>query len=133
MLGRDPASSFLLPYDDRFSLDELDSLIRTSEFREQPVDLLVLSACETAVGDERAALGLAGIAVKAGARSVMASLGAVNDQSTATLVPAFFESLAQPGVSKARALQLAQRKLLAETSTAHPYYWAPFILIGNWF
>jgi CHAT domain-containing protein len=52
---------------------------------------MVLSACDTAEGDERAALGLAGVAVKAGARSVMASLWSVNDASTAKLVPLFFE------------------------------------------
>lgn len=128
----DPTQSFVLTHDDRLSFDELERFIRISEFRDQPVDLLVLSACDTAIGDERAALGLAGVALKAGARSAMASLWSVNDRSTAQLVPAFFKNLSRPAVSKARALQLAQRQLLADPDFAHPYYWAPFILIGNW-
>ena len=93
---------------------------------------MVLSACETAEGDERAALGLAGVAVKAGARSVMASLWSVNDASTAKLVPLFFENLQQPKRSKAVALQRAQQQLLADAEYRHPFYWAPFVLIGNW-
>jgi CHAT domain-containing protein len=129
----DPKKSFLLTYDDKIKLDELDRFIRISEFREQPVELLVLSACETAEGDERAALGLAGIAVKAGARSVMASLYAVNDASTAELVPAFFENLKNPTLTRAQALQRAQQRLLADARYAHPYHWAAFILIGAWF
>ncbi len=128
----DPRQSFLLTYDDKITLDELESFVRTGQFRDQPVELMVLSACDTAEGDERAALGLAGVAVKAGARSVMASLWAVNDASTATLVPLFFENLKNPNLSKAQALQRAQQHLLAEVEYQHPFYWAGFVLIGNW-
>lgn len=129
----DPRQSFLLTYDDKIRLDELDRFVRISQFRNQPVEVLVLSACETAEGDERAALGLAGVAVKAGASSVVASLWSVNDASTAELVPTFFEHLKQPDVSKARALQLAQKKVLADPRYRHPFHWASFILIGSWF
>ncbi len=128
-----PKESFVLTYDDKLTFDELERLIRISEFRDQPVELIVLSACETAVGDDRAALGLAGVALKAGARSAMASLWAVNDHSTAVLVPAFFEKLKDPALSKAQALQQAQLKLLSDPRTKHPYYWAAFVVIGNWF
>ena len=127
-----PAESFVLTYDDRLSLDDLERFIRISEFREQPVELIVLSACDTAGGDERAALGLAGIGVKAGARAVLASLWAVNDRSTAVLVPAFFEHLGDGSASKAVALQRAQRAMLRDDRHAHPYHWAAFVLIGNW-
>lgn len=129
----DPKQSFLLTYDDKIKLDELDRFVRISRFREDPVELLVLSACETAVGDERAALGLAGVAVKAGARSVMASLYAVNDASTAKLVPTFFKNLKDPSMSRAQALRRAQQNLLADAQFAHPHHWAAFILIGSWF
>ena len=128
----DPRQSFLLTYDDKITLDELDSFVRTGQFRDQPVELMVLSACDTAEGDERAALGLAGVAVKAGARSVMASLWSVNDASTARLVPVFFEHLKNPNLSKAQALQRAQQLLLADVEYQHPFYWAGFVLIGNW-
>lgn len=129
----DPRQSFLLTYDDRIKLDELDRILRIGQFRDSSVELLVLSACETAQGDERAALGLAGVAVKAGANSVLASLWSVNDASTAELIPAFFEKLKNPVFSKAQALQQAQKELLADTQYRHPYYWAAFVLIGNWF
>lgn len=128
-----PDKSFVLTYDDKLSLDELERFIRISEFREQPLEMIVLSACDTAIGDDRAALGLAGVAVKAGAKSAMASLWAVNDQSTAELVPTFFAKLKESRLTKAQALQQAQQQLLADSRTKHPYYWGAFILIGNWF
>lgn len=129
----DPRRSFLLTYDDKITLDELERFIRINRFREQPVELLVLSACETAEGDERAALGLAGVAIKAGASGAVASLWAVNDVSSAELIPAFFENLKDPTFSKAQALQQAQLGLLADDRYRHPFYWAPFVLIGNWY
>lgn len=130
----DPRRSFLLAYDGRISLDELERFVRTRQFQDQPVDLIVLSACETAQGDERAALGLAGVAVKAGASSALASLWAVNDASTAELIPAFLANLkTSPALSKAQALQKAQRQLLNQPNTRDPFHWAPFVLIGNWY
>ncbi|MGH8535816.1 MAG: CHAT domain-containing protein [Gammaproteobacteria bacterium] len=128
----DPRKSYLLTYEDRITLDELDRFVRTSQFRDQPVELMVLSACETAEGDERAALGLAGVALKAGARSVMASLWAVSDVSTSRLVGLFFENLKNAKLTKAQALRRAQQQLLADDEYKHPFYWAPFVLIGNW-
>jgi CHAT domain-containing protein len=119
-------------WQEKLDLDRLEDLIGLSEFRSQPVELLVLSACQTAVGDERAALGLAGVAVKAGARSALASLWFVNDASTSQLVSEFYRQLKQPGVTKAEALQSAQIKTLQDPRYRHPGYWAPFLLIGNW-
>ena len=130
--SNDPQQSFLLTYDDRITLSELDRFVRFGQSRDQPLDLLVLSACETAEGDERAALGLAGVAVKAGARSVVASLWAVNDASTAELIPTFFQRLKSHTGSKAQALQHSQLQLLNHATYSHPFHWAPFILIGNW-
>ncbi|NIM27575.1 MAG: CHAT domain-containing protein, partial [Gammaproteobacteria bacterium] len=59
--------SFVLTYDGRLDMDDLEYAMSMTTFREQPIELLTLSACQTAAGDDRAALGLAGIAVKAGA------------------------------------------------------------------
>jgi CHAT domain-containing protein len=115
------------------SLDELERLIRPSQLREKPVELLALSACQTAAGDDRAALGLAGIAIKAGARSAFATLWFVNDQSSASLVSDFYTQLRdRPEISKAKALQAAQVKLMGDQRYAHPCYWAPYLIIGNW-
>lgn len=130
---REAAKSFVLTYDERLSLDGLESLIRPSAFRGQPVELLTLSACETAVGDDRAALGLAGVAIKAGARSAIATLWCVDDEASAKLISTFYAELRQhPERSKARALQAAQRTLMDDPNYRHPFYWSPFLLIGNW-
>ncbi len=97
------------------------------------MELLTLSACQTAAGDDRAALGLAGIAVKAGARSALASLWFVNDESSSMLIGSFYTNLHdEAGISKAKALQQAQVKLLNDPRYGHPCYWAPFQIIGNW-
>jgi CHAT domain-containing protein len=93
----------------------------------------VLSACETAIGDDRAPLGLAGIALKSGARSTIASLWKVNDTATSLLMQRFYKELATRQVTKAEALQKAQQAILADPQfRRHPYFWAPFILVGNW-
>src|SRR5205085_4407036 len=80
------SETFLVSYDGRLTMDDLERFIRPSQFRGQPVELLTLSACETAAGDERAALGLAGVAIKSGARSALATLWCVNDQAASLLV-----------------------------------------------
>ncbi len=125
--------TFLLSYDKLISLDDLERFIRPSQFRGRPVELITLSACETAAGDDRAALGLAGVAVKAGARSALATLWFVNDHSSSLLVSEFYRALHDtPGISKAKALQIAQTQMLGDRRYSHPCYWAPYLLIGNW-
>ena len=103
-----------------------------SEFRDKPVELLTLSACQTAVGDDRAALGLAGVAIKAGARSALATLWFINDRASSILVSRFYQGLADPSLTKAKALQQAQLKSLEDKRYKHAAYWSPFLLIGNW-
>ncbi len=129
---RDPKESFLLTYDDKLTMDRLESLFKLSEYRKNKVELLTLSACQTAVGDERAALGLAGVAIKAGARSALASLWYVDDEATSQLIADFYQQLQKPNLSKAQAIQNAQKKMATQHKYRHPAYWAPFLLIGNW-
>ncbi|MCP4699614.1 MAG: CHAT domain-containing protein [Gammaproteobacteria bacterium] len=129
---RDPDKTFLLTYDNKLTIDRLERLLAISQFRNEPVELLTLSACQTATGDERAALGLAGVAIKAGARSALASLWFVNDEAASQLAIEFYRQLQNPDLSKAQALQNAQKKLLAQRMFRHPAYWSPFLLIGNW-
>lgn len=130
--NRDPKKTFLLTYDDKLTMDRLENLLGFSQLRKEPVELLTLSACQTAVGDERAALGLAGVAIKAGARSALASLWFVNDEATAQLVTEFYTALQNPEFSRAQALQGAQKKLISQQTLRHPAYWSPFLLIGSW-
>jgi CHAT domain-containing protein len=94
--------------------------------------LLTLSACETAAGDDRAALGLAGVAIKAGARSALATLWPINDPASSILITEFYRQFQDPSVSRATALQYAQVKLLHDPRYQHPGYWSAFLLINNW-
>jgi CHAT domain-containing protein len=123
--------SFLLTYDKKLNLNQLEQLIKLNN--DQPVELLILSACETAVGDTQAALGLAGIAIKAGARSAIASLWQVSETSTSKLMTAFYRQICNNAyISKALSFAKAQTTLMTHNQYKHPYYWAGFLLIGNW-
>lgn len=128
-----PNDTYLLTYDGKLSMDDLENVIRPHQYQGRPVELLVLSACQTASGDDRAALGLAGAALKSGARSVMASLWSVSDEATSGLVKNFYAELKRdPLQSKAIALQKAQIELLRDERFRHPAFWAPYLIIGNW-
>jgi CHAT domain-containing protein len=130
--GGQPQNTFLLAFDGKLTMDRLDQFIGLFRFRDNPLELLTLSACDTAEGDDRAALGLAGIAVKAGARSAVATLWNINDPASAELVGEFYRQLQNPSVSRATALQRAQLKVLDNPRYDHPGFWAAFLLINNW-
>jgi CHAT domain-containing protein len=128
----DVNKTFLLTYDGKLGMNKLEQILGLSRFRTRAVELLTLSACQTAAGDDRAALGLAGVAIKAGARSALATLWTVNDPASAELVADFYRVLQDPANSKAKALQQAQLGLLKDMRYRHPSYWSAFLLIGNW-
>jgi len=105
--------TYILTYSDRLNINELRQLLQSADVeRGQPIELLVLSACRTALGDDRAALGLAGVAVRSGARSTIASLWYVSDDATFRLMVALYANLSRPGISKAEALRQAQIALI---------------------
>ncbi|MEM9906539.1 MAG: CHAT domain-containing protein [Cyanobacteria bacterium P01_D01_bin.44] len=119
-------------YNRPLRMNELYRLIQQMGPDRPPLQLLTLTACETAVGSERDALGLAGVAVQAGVKSAVASLWRVEDLATAELIVRFYQHL-RDGVSRSVALQLTQQEWLA-TQTGrfqHPGYWAGLVLIGN--
>lgn len=122
--------TFLLTWGDKINVKDLGSVLQSKGDR--PIELLVLSACETAEGDNRAALGMAGVAVRSGARTTVATLWAVQDDSTALLMSEFYRNLTQARLTKAEALRQAQLSLLNNPQYNHPYYWSPFVAIGNW-
>lgn len=127
------SETFVLAWDKPIEVTELSALLRQREnTREDVIELLVLSACETAAGDKRAALGLAGVAVQAGARSTLASLWSLDDESGAQFIGAFYRALSIGNLSKAEALRQAQLSLLRDRNFRHPRYWAPYVLVGNW-
>jgi CHAT domain-containing protein len=127
--------TFILAADGPINLTQLDSLLRgRNPTGIGAIDLLVLSACQTAEGDERAILGLAGMAVKAGTRSTVASLWHIDDHSTAILMGEFYRELASAKVTKAEALRRAQMTLLKNyPNYSRPAYWAAYVTVGNWF
>lgn len=122
--------TFILTWDQLLNVKEFEELLRVSNSNQSSkIELLVLSACKSAQGDKRAPLGLAGVAVQAGAGSTLATLWEVDDESTANLMSEFYSQL-KTGINKVQALQNAQKELLKEKG--EPYYWAPFVLSGNW-
>ncbi len=131
----DPENTFIVTWNDRIQVNEFANLLRTREAGKiQPIELMVLSACQTAAGDNKAALGMAGIAVRSGARSTLATLWSVKDQSTTLLMDEFYQDLAQSEstINKAEALRQAQLALIKSPDFNHPFYWSPFVLVGNW-
>ncbi len=132
VFGGTAASSYVLAHDDLLTLDTLQSLLSADEFRKNPIELLSLSACETAEGDERSPLGLSGAALKARAKSVLGTLWPVEDTAARKAMEGFYGGLVTTRVSKAQALRQSQIDLLRSEEYAHPMFWAPFVLIGNW-
>jgi CHAT domain-containing protein len=132
----DRDSTFLLATDGAgklttIGLDELSTSL-AREGLDNPLELLILSACQTAAGDDRAALGIAGVALRSGARSTIASLWSVDDQATSILMQKLYAEVKTQKVTRSQAIRTAQITLLKDPKYRHPYYWAPFILVGNW-
>lgn len=149
------SNSYIQFWDAKLHLDELRQL----KLNDPPVELLVLSACSTAVGDEEAELGFAGLAVQAGVKSALASLWLVSDAGTLGLMAEFYQQLRTAPI-KAEALRRAQLAMLrgqvhlqdgnlfysgsrqgmplpvgmagrGDKNLSHPYFWAAFTMIGS--
>ncbi|MEW6494566.1 MAG: CHAT domain-containing protein [Cyanobacteriota bacterium] len=148
-----PNRSYIQFWDNKLRLDELRQL----KLNKPPVELLVLSACRTALGDEDIELGFAGIAAQSGVKTVLGSLWYVSDEGTLGLMTKFYEQLKRAPI-KAEALRQAQVAMLkgevrfedgklitsndsfplppsmnriGDRTLTHPYYWSAFTLIGN--
>ncbi|MBE9224930.1 CHAT domain-containing protein [Phormidium sp. LEGE 05292] len=126
------ADTFILTWDKKINAKDLDTLLRSNQSVTNPIELLVFSACQTAAGDNRATLGLTGIAVRAGARSTLATLWSVDDEATALFMSHFYKELNNNKVTKAEALRRTQQLFLQDSQFSHPYFWSAFVLVGNW-
>ncbi len=152
-----PHQSYIQFWDKKLQLDQ----VRKLGFNNPPVELLVLSACRTALGDTEAELGFAGLAAQSGVKSAVASLWYVSDEGTLALMTDFYRQLGNNKIKiKAEALQQAQLAMikgqiriekgklyspaltesvvlppelakLNNNNLNHPYYWASFTMIGN--
>ncbi|NES06295.1 MAG: CHAT domain-containing protein [Okeania sp. SIO2F4] len=137
-----PDDTYILDWNERINVRDLDQLLQTENLKrsDRAIELFILSACQTAVGDTRAALGLAGVSIRAGVRSVLGSLWRVNDASTAELMKQFYQQLLQSDSSqlrKAEALRQVQMKFIKgeiepDKDYNKPYHWSSFIIVGNW-
>ncbi|MDJ0660736.1 MAG: CHAT domain-containing protein [Crocosphaera sp.] len=129
--GTIPEDSFLvIGNNQKLTITDLETDIRNFNENYNRLELLTLTACQTAIGDDRTTLGLGGITVQAGVKSTLASLWFIRDDYAETLITDFYENLTI-GMSKAKALQKAQTNLIKQG--VHPGIWSPFVLIGNWF
>lgn len=127
----DPDETYIVAYKQLLKGQDIASLIATeNQQQSNNIELLVLSACQTAAGDNRAVLGLAGIAVRAGARSTLSTLWEAQDAPNTELMLKFYEELSKPGTTRAKALHIAQRSLFEKYPAAN--IWATYILVGNW-
>jgi CHAT domain-containing protein len=141
VFSSDPQRTFIVAGDRSIiNINTFNNLLSSSNTTKP--ELIVLSACDTATGDERATLGLAGVAVRSGS-STLASLWSVGDASTAQLMSQFYREFNNPSVKKVAALQKAQLSLIQSLRAnpplpelkqlpPHPYYWAAYVLVGNW-
>ena len=130
VFGATADATFLMAHDDLITIDQLQSYLRGPSLRNRPIELLTLSACETAEGDDRAPLGLSGAALKAQAQSALGSLWPVSDNAAKILMTDFYRNLVGAGVrGTAKALQDAQVRMIGQPGLQHPYFWAPFILV----
>ncbi|MBD2515935.1 CHAT domain-containing protein [Nostoc sp. FACHB-973] len=128
----DPLKTVLVAYDKLINIRDFDSLIRgKTENSQDAIELLVLSACETAKGNKQSAMGIAGMAATAGARSTVATLWRVDADSTALLMQEFYKGL-NNGLPKAEALRQAQLSLLSNPKYKKAYYWGGFLMVGSW-
>ncbi|MEM1367200.1 MAG: filamentous hemagglutinin N-terminal domain-containing protein [Cyanobacteria bacterium P01_H01_bin.15] len=131
--GSSAEETFIITWDERLSVKKLSQILQGPQTDPSNlIDLLVLSACETAAGDSQATLGMAGMAVRTGARTTIASLWSLNDDIAQVFMGEFYTALAQPETTKGQAFRAAQLKLLSNPQYASIYYWAPLVLIGGW-
>ena len=132
VFGGSAEKSFILAHDDLIGLNALQNFLSSEALEASPIELLTLSACQTAQGNDRAPLGIAGADLKARAKAALGSLWPVSEEDAMYLMNTFYGALAKPGTSKVKALQQAQLVVMRKTDFDHPFFWAPFILVGNW-
>ncbi|MEM9448932.1 MAG: CHAT domain-containing protein [Cyanobacteria bacterium P01_E01_bin.6] len=131
--GADRESTFILDAEGKVALDDLSELFGTErQVSDAPIQLLIMSACRTATGDDREVLGIAGTTVRAGARSALASLWSLDDEASVTFTSEFYKHLGQPGISRAEAVRLAQEMMLNNPNFNHPRFWSAYVLVGSW-
>ena len=128
----DPDETYIVAWGQRLKIKQFEQMLRNNNTdRSRNLDMLILSACKTAQGNARSALGLAGVAAQARVRTTIATLWQVNDKTTADLVEKFYQELGE-GTEIAEALRRSQMYIFQQKKETRPHYWAPFVVVGNW-
>ncbi|WP_413171186.1 CHAT domain-containing protein [Anabaena azotica] len=131
--GADRENTFVLTADGTLKIDDFAQMFsRERQSSTQKIELLILSACQTASGNDQEVMGIAGTTVQAGASSAIASLWDLDDEASVTFTKEFYQHLGQPNINRAEALRLAQLALLENSNYDHPRYWSPYVLVGSW-
>ncbi|TAF05548.1 MAG: CHAT domain-containing protein [Nostocales cyanobacterium] len=131
--GADRENTFVLTADGTLKIDDFAQMFnREKQSSTQKIELLILSACQTASGNDQEVMGIAGTTVQAGASSAIASLWDLDDEAGVTFTKEFYQHLGQPNVNRAEALRLAQLALLKNVQYDHPRFWSPYVLVGSW-
>ncbi len=130
--GGTTENTFLQAYQSQISLKELEETLsnHNTSFPHNPIQLLVLSACDTAANNPRATIGMSGVAVRAGVSNVLGSLWSVNDRQIVLLIDGFYNYLIREGLSQWEALRQAQLDLI-RSPDYHPSNWSSMILLQN--
>lgn len=131
-VGDESNDIHLETYGGEMRMKTLESLISIGRFRKNRVSLLTISACDSGMGDERAAMGLGGLALRAGAESAVVTLWSISDDAAADLFADFYDNLTRKNLPKAKALQAAYIRMIHSKTHSHPAYWASFLLVGDW-
>ena len=124
--GGNAEQSWLQAYDQKIFLPQLESILLSSS----PIHLLVLSGCETAVGNNRTLLGMGGLAVRTNVNHVVSTLWQIEDRQSSILIADFYENYRQ-GYDPSLALHKAQQEFVNKNNNQHPYFWAGYISISN--
>ncbi|WP_353930695.1 CHAT domain-containing protein [Okeanomitos corallinicola TIOX110] len=153
-------NSYIQLWNQKLRVDQIKNISRELGWQKDPkVEMLVLSACRTAVGSNEAELGFSGLSVQAGVKSVLGSLWYVSDQGSLALMTKFYEQLNINGL-RSESLRQAQLAMLTQKvritdkelylstekaiplppelnnlgtiNLSHPYYWSAFTMVGNW-
>lgn len=118
-----PENTFILAWDKTIPTKDFEQILSSTEHHQSnPINLLVLNAAQTAQGDNQAPFGLAGLAIRSGVHSVIATQGGVSDNAAAKLMVQFYKKYSEPNITKAGALRSAQLALIRDTDDSFPFY-----------
>ena len=124
--GGNAEQSWLQAFDQKIFLPQLEAILLSSSF---PINLLVLSGCETAVGNDRTLLGMSGLAIRTRVQFVISTLWKIEDRESSALIADFYDNY-QKGDNPSKALRQAQIKAIKGNSH-HPYFWSSYTLISH--